>query len=378
MSSVFLAIQLSVGREVALKVLSPELRTDILFAERFYREANIVGRLKHENVISVYDVARHGKNYCMAMEYLPGGTAKQLLGRPVSALKALSIIHDISSGLEYCHRLGYLHCDIKPDNIMFRADGTAVITDFGIARDINDTSLNHTMSGTPHYMSPEQAQGRTLDKSSDIYSLGIVLYELLTGKLPYTGKDAISIALQHVSAPQPELPEELRLFQPLLVRMLAKRPKARFQNCTELKHAIDFFEAQYLRKTKKQLPLKLQLQFIAQHLWLHCKSISRSVLSLRFSLKHGLYLRLTKEPLNQYDAELLIQTLKPVAQNTEKLFGDPVALAIATQQAKRLLPTWFIIGFLIILVSGISFMSTNERLTQYINGLGSPQIIYVD
>ncbi len=382
MSTVYLAIQLSVGREVALKVLSPELRSDPHFAERFYREANIVGRLKHDNVISIFDVARHGKNYCMAMDYLPGGSCKQLLKQTVPILTTLRIIHDISSALEYCHTMGYLHCDIKPDNIMFRADGTAVLTDFGIARDLQEETRSSTVAGTPHYMSPEQAQGHQLDKSTDIYSLGILFYELLTGSLPYTGQDAIVVALQHVSAPIPVLPDDVRIFQPLLTRMLAKRPRARLQNCTELKHAIDFFEAQYLRKTNKSLPLKLQLEFFAHKSWGALKHLLGGLKKLRFSLKHGLYLRLSTNAIDIANIEQILHTMESTTHNstaiTEEIYGDPIALAIATQQAKRLLPTWFIVGFLLVVVVSVSFISSSGILTDYLNGLGSPQIIYVD
>lgn len=382
MSTVYLAIQLSVGREVALKVLSPELRTDPHFAERFYREANIVGRLKHDNVISVFDVGRHGKNYCMAMDYLPGGSCKQLLQQTIPVLTTLGIIHDISSGLEYCHELGYLHCDIKPDNIMFRADGTAVLTDFGIARDLHEETRSSSVAGTPYYMSPEQAQGHSLDKSSDIYSLGILFYELLTGSLPYTGNDAIAVALQHVSAPIPELPDDLRIFQPLLARMLAKRPRARLQNCTELKHAIDFFEAQYLRKTNKNLPIKLQLQFFLHTFWDKLKHIGTSIKNLRFSFKHGLFLQLSDSTITIEDIEKIRQTFESTPHSntaiTEDCYGDPIALALATQQAKRLLPTWLLIGFVLIIVSGVTFINSSGLLTEYLNSLGSPQIIYVD
>lgn len=382
MSTVYLAIQLSVGREVALKVLSPELRTDPHFAERFYREANIVGRLKHENIISIFDVARHGKNYYMAMDYLAGGSCKQLLEQPVAVLTTLGIIHNISSGLEYCHELGYLHCDIKPENIMFRADGTAVLTDFGIARDLQEETRSGTVAGTPHYMSPEQAQGHSLDKSTDIYSLGILFYELLTGSLPYTGNSAIAVALKHVSAPIPELPDELHIFQPLLARMLAKRPRARLQNCTELKHAIDFFEAQYLRKANKSLPLKLQLQFLLYSQWEKLKHISLDIKNLRFSLKHGLFLQLTEKPMTIEDIEHIRHTFESIPHSdtaiTEELYADPIALALATQQAKRLLPTWAVVAVIMIVLFSITFISTSELLSDYMNILGSPKIIYID
>ncbi len=155
MSSVYLAIQFSIGREVALKVLSPELRDDLSFAERFYREANIVGALSHPNVISIYDIGKHNQHYFMAMDYLPGPSCSDLVkDGQLSAVKSVHIVKDISQALAYVHEQGYIHCDIKPDNVLFRHDGTAVLTDFGIARELKNKSASNMISGTPHYMSP--------------------------------------------------------------------------------------------------------------------------------------------------------------------------------------------------------------------------------
>lgn len=383
MSTVYLAIQLSVGREVALKVLSPELRTDPTFAERFYREANIVGRLSHPNIIAIYDIGRHGKHYYMAMDYLPGATCKQLIrNQQMTPVRALSIMRDINNALEYSHQQGYLHCDIKPENIMFRADGSAVLTDFGIARDMHEDTSSSTIAGTPHYMSPEQAQGARLDKSADIYSLGILFYEMLTGLPPYHGKDAISVALKHVSAPVPQLPAELAVFQSFLQRMLAKRPGARFQNCNEMKHAIDFFEAQYLRKESGRLPLKLQAQLLLQTLQNRSKQLAGLVKHLRFSLRHGLILKLVDSDFDLPDVERIsktIETTHQTAANTGRhLLNDPIAIALETQQARQLAPTWMVMTLLFSICLATVYIISNDILSNYLNSIGNPRIIYVD
>ncbi len=383
MSVVYLAIQLSVGREVALKVLAPQLRNDADFTEKFYREANIVGRFSHPNVIAIFDIGRHQQNFYMAMDYLPGGSCKTLIKqRDFSVLETITILRDINNALEHVHNLGYLHCDIKPENIMFRADGSAVLTDFGIAKDLHEPTTSHTVAGTPAYMSPEQAQGLKLDKSSDIYSMGILLYELLTGRQPYYGKDSVSLALQHISAPLPELPDELAVFQPLLQRMLAKKPGARFQNCNEVRHALDFFESQYQRKVGKKLPLKLQLHFLANKLNTQFNQFLGHLKQLRFSLKHGLYIKLVERFFDDVDLVKVSHTLATTdhaSTNIQKLlYSDPVALAVASKQAKVLAPTWLIASLVLSIVLAASFIPNSDYFVQYINSIGSPKIIYID
>lgn len=387
MSSVYLAIQLSVGREVALKVLSPELRKDPTFAERFYREANIVGALSHPNVISIYDVGKHGQHYYMAMDYLPGASCKDLIqNHQVKPLQALRILRDITQAIGYVHAQGILHCDIKPDNILFRADGSAVLTDFGIARELDKVSKNKTVAGTPHYMSPEQAQGQKLGKTSDIYSLGILLYELLTFSLPYTGQDAISVAIKHVSAPIPELPEELEVFQPLLSRLMAKRPGARFQNAEELLHAIDFVQSQYLRHGNVTLPLKLKLVFLLHKVESRFKNALTFIKRLQYSFRHGLVLKLVEDEFNIPDVDAIAQTLEQTFDtqknsktlNTDELKGDAIALALQTEQAKCLIPGPLLNLLLLAIFSSVIFQLFSDQIFSYITYLGQPTITYID
>jgi len=228
MSTVYLSIQLNVGREVALKVLSPELRNDAVFGDQFFKEANIVGGFSHPNIISIYDVFKHENHFCMAMDYLSSDSCKDRIKKQaISPLDALKILKEVAQGLEHIHQKQFIHCDIKPENILFRMNGQAVITDFGIARPIPDDKTNQ-VAGTPYYMSPEQAQGYSLDIRTDIYSLGILLFEMLTQEVPYKGKDPVAIAIKHVSSPIPQLPEELHALTPLLTKCMAKKPLKEF------------------------------------------------------------------------------------------------------------------------------------------------------
>lgn len=384
MSTVYLAIQLSVGREVALKVLSQELRSDPSFAARLHKEANIVGRFSHPNIISIYDVNRHNQHDYMAMDYLPGGDCSALIKEnTLTPLRSLAILRDISHALEYIHKQGFVHCDIKPDNIMFRANGSAVLTDFGIARELDNTKTT-TISGTPHYMSPEQAQGNRLDKTADIYSLGILLFEMLTGSVPYQGKDAIAVAMKHVSAPLPLLPESLQVFQPLLHRMLAKRPGARFQNCHELIHALDFFETQYLRGNQQPvIPSKLQLQLYVDKAKHGLQQSIGALRNLRFSFKHGLIQKLVTTDFTLPDVARITQTFEAsqANQNTTTniaLFSDPIAVALETQQARFLAPSWLIISLFASIVISLLWLIGSDATFSYINSLGNPRIIFVD
>jgi len=245
MATVYLAIQISVGRIVALKVMNPLLNTDPAFSERFQSEATIVGQLSHPNIVSVYDIGHHqGLNY-IAMDYLPNGSAHEKMMRGISGEEALLILKQIASALDHAHEKGYIHRDIKPENILFRADNAAVLTDFGVAKGITTSSrMTHagTVVGTPHYMSPEQSKGISVDGRADLYSLGIVFFEMLTGTLPYQGDEAVTVALKHISAPLPKLPTTYAIYQSLLDKLLAKDPQQRFQRGKELIAAVEELE----------------------------------------------------------------------------------------------------------------------------------------
>lgn len=241
MSTVYLAIQLSVGREVALKVMSPALNADPVFSERFQREANIVGQLSHPHIVAIYDIGRYKNLNYIAMDYLAGGSVHDKMANGLSAQESLRIIQEIANALDHAHEKGYIHRDIKPENILFREDGASVLSDFGVAKTVSSASKMTnagTVVGTPHYMSPEQARGKPVDGRSDIYSLGVVFYEMLTGSVPFRAEEAVAIAIKHLTAPIPTLPPQHSLFQPILNKLLAKDPDDRYQRGREVVDAI--------------------------------------------------------------------------------------------------------------------------------------------
>ena len=245
MATVYLATQESVQREIALKVMSPSLLTDPDFSERFLREARIAARLHHRHVVGIHDVAKSGDYNYIAMEYLGGGPVLARDGTPRVVPFALRVTREMGLALNYAHAKGFVHRDVKPDNILLREDGSSALTDFGIARAADSaTRMTRTgaVIGTPHYMSPEQARGRTVDGRADLYSLGIVLYELLIGRVPYNADDSLAVGIMHITQPIPILPEHLAALQPLLNRLLAKQPDERYQNGAQLADAIEQLE----------------------------------------------------------------------------------------------------------------------------------------
>ncbi len=239
MATVFLAVQESLDRGVALKVMAPSLAADQTFTARFIKEGKTIAKFNHPHIVGVYDVGVADQHHYIAMEHISGGDLKRRLKArgALDPKDALRILVDVSSALSYAHKQGFVHRDVKSENILFRDDGSAVLTDFGIAKAADSgTRMTGTgMSiGTPHYMSPEQARGKPVDGRSDIYSLGIVLYEMLTGKVPYQADDSVAIGIMHVSQPVPTLPPDLAQYDPLLKKMLAKDPRERYQSADEL------------------------------------------------------------------------------------------------------------------------------------------------
>jgi len=240
MSTVYLAVQESLDRPVALKVLEPGLAADPTFNKRFVKEGKIVAKLAHPHIVTIYDTGVYQDCSYIAMEYLEAGTLKERIKAGLSPEQVVKILVQIAQALGYAHRQNCIHRDIKPANIMFRDPNTAVLSDFGIAKNLEDqTQLTAAgwRIGTPNYMSPEQALGKPVDARCDLYSLGVVFYEALTGSRPFKGADAFETAILHVKGPIPTLPEPLRRFQPVIDRVLAKTPEARFANAEELVQA---------------------------------------------------------------------------------------------------------------------------------------------
>lgn len=263
MASVYLATQRSLERKVALKVMAAALAADPSFCERFLREGKTLARLSHPHTVTIHDIGNVGELYYMAMEYLPNGTLKERIAAGLTPEQGVTLIRQIASALGYAHAQGLVHRDVKPANILFRADGTAVLSDFGIAKSLDDRT-QFTQAGfavgTPSYMSPEQARGQEIDGRADLYALGVVLYEILVGKLPYNGTDALSTALAHLTEPLPELPVHHGRYQGVLRKLLAKDPAERYPDAAALLLALDQLPADESDATLVR-PLPIPLSF---------------------------------------------------------------------------------------------------------------------
>jgi hypothetical protein len=242
MSSVFLAEEESRNRQVVLKVLRGRRGDDESLWKRFFQECAIVSAIQHDHVVQIYDQGFGEELAYIAMEYLGGGSLREVIDRRLSPRQALSLLSQAASGLAEIHRCGIVHRDIKPANLMLRKEGVLVLTDFGVAKRLDrggGQTLHGEILGTPYYLSPEQAQGGAVSPGSDIYSLGVIFYEMLTGKRPFGGATILEIISQHLAAPVPRLPAALADYQRLLDGMLAKRPEDRFQNADDVLAEID-------------------------------------------------------------------------------------------------------------------------------------------
>ncbi len=250
MGVVYHARQPSLQRDVAIKILPTQFTQDAEFLARFERESRVLARLRHPNIVQVFDAGSSGEHHYIVMEYLPGGTlASELaaLRKKNEALpiqKAVEIAKQIAQALEYAHQKGVVHRDIKPSNILIADDGRYVLSDFGIVTDSTNTKITRTLQtlGTPEYMSPEQANGLSVDRRSDVYSLGVVLYEMLTGAPPFSGGNALSVLNKHLTAPPPSL-SKIRVgipswLQSIVQKTLEKQPERRFQTAAELAAAL--------------------------------------------------------------------------------------------------------------------------------------------
>ncbi len=242
MATVYLAVQTSLEREVALKVMNPAMVSDTTFSRRFMQEARTLASLAHPNIVAVYDVGiTDEKLHYFSMQHLPHGDFLQRIRDGVSETEVLRVVSGVARALGYAHQRGFVHRDVAPGNVLFDVNGNPVLTDFGIARAVSKTSriTNAGVSvGTSHYMSPEQARGGDVDGRSDLYSLGAVIFEALTGQAPYEGDDGFAIAYAHVFEPVPRLPEHLVHWQALIDKAMAKDPDQRFQNADEFQMAL--------------------------------------------------------------------------------------------------------------------------------------------
>jgi len=237
MASVYLAERAHDGLQLVLKVLDPSLRRDTTFLQRFVREYKLIASVEAEHVARIYDQGFAGEHPYIAMEYLSGGTLAVRIHEGLTSLAALRITSQIAKALDAIHAHGIVHRDLKPQNIMFRDNGRPVIVDFGLAKDLGaDAALTRVgeVLATPRYMSPEQCMAQPADHRSDLYSLGAIFYEMLTGQRLFGNAGPADLAYLHVHGEVPRLPARLAGYQPILNRLLAKKPEERFQSAREL------------------------------------------------------------------------------------------------------------------------------------------------
>ncbi|HWK19076.1 MAG TPA: Stk1 family PASTA domain-containing Ser/Thr kinase, partial [Solirubrobacteraceae bacterium] len=264
MADVFLAEDHQLGRKVALKLLHRRFAEDPGFVERFRREAQAAAGLQHPNVVSVYDRGEFDGTYYIAMEYLPGRTLKQLIREeaPLDPVRAIDITVEILKAARFAHRRGVIHRDLKPHNVIIDENDTAKVTDFGIARaGASDMTETGSIMGTAQYLSPEQAQGHVVSAGSDLYSVGVVLYELLTGRVPFDAEAAVTIALKHVSeAPtppsviNPAVPPDL---ERVVLWTLDKDPARRPADADQLIAALEEVRSEIVSGAKGQRTAEL-------------------------------------------------------------------------------------------------------------------------
>ena len=244
MADVYRAEDERLGREVALKAVPPEFARDPERIERFQREVRAAAGLDHPGIVTVYEFGQGEGQHFYTMSLMRGGDLKARIRAHTEGMspdEARRVVAAVAQALDYAHRRGFVHRDVKPENILFDEEGRPQLTDFGIARAMESgTRMTATgMSiGSPHYMSPEQAQGLQVDGRSDLYSLGVVLYEMLTGRLPFEAGNTLAVAYAHVNHPVPELPVALGQWQPVLDRLLAKSPEDRYGSAGELAQVL--------------------------------------------------------------------------------------------------------------------------------------------
>src|SRR4051812_21193424 len=253
MADVYCAQDLQLGRKVALKLLYRRFAEDEEFVERFKREASAAAGLQHPNVVGVYDRGEWDGTFYIAMEYLEGRSLKQVLQEegPLAPERAIDIVIQILRAARFAHQRGVIHRDIKPHNVIIDEEGRAKVTDFGIARaGASDMTETGSIMGTAQYLSPEQAQGHAVSAQSDLYAIGIVLYELLTGRVPFDGDSPVTIALKQVSelpvppsAYNPAVPQEL---DAIVLRALEKDPARRFTDAEEFIAVLEQAKASFV------------------------------------------------------------------------------------------------------------------------------------
>jgi serine/threonine protein kinase len=246
MATVYKAYQPSMDRYVALKVISTHLTQDPTFVKRFRQEAKVIAKLEHVHILPVYDHGEEDGYLYLVMRFVEAGTLKGWLARGTLSLEeARQVVNQVGSALEYAHQLDVVHRDLKPSNVLVDPQGDCYLTDFGIAKMVESTLglTGSSVLGTPHYMAPEQSQSLEVDRRADVYAMGVVIYEMVTGQLPFDAETPLAVVMKHINEPlplprsvKPDLPESV---ERVILKALAKAPDDRYQTMRDLVDAFD-------------------------------------------------------------------------------------------------------------------------------------------
>jgi serine/threonine-protein kinase len=270
MSLVYKAQDLSLGRIVAIKMLHDSLTGDEAFLRRFRHEAHAVANLTHPNIVTVHDIGQDGNKHYIVLEFVDGLTLKDLIreqndnGRPLPVDRALNLIIQTCAGIGYAHRAGLVHCDVKPHNILVTRDDRVKVADFGIARAISQASIHESRTwGTPQYFSPEQAAGESATPASDVYSIGVVMFELLSGRLPFEAETHTGVAIKHIRQEAPLITDFNPLVPPQLARVISKimskEPAGRYRTAGQLGRILTSYQQSSMAQTGPTTPVTIPI-----------------------------------------------------------------------------------------------------------------------
>ncbi|MEM7799133.1 MAG: protein kinase [Chloroflexota bacterium] len=262
MASVYVAEDMRLARSVAIKIIHEGLMGDETFLKQFHNEAHASSNLSHPNIVTVHDIGVHEDRYFMVMEYVEGQTLKAIIREFIAAEsyipldRVLNFAVQICRGLGYAHRSGIVHCDVKPQNMLVSADDRLKVTDFGISRAVSEATRTNrdVVWGTPQYFSPEQAAGERPTPASDVYSIGIIMYEMLANKLPFRAENPTAIALKHLQEPPPHIrtvnPKAPPQLAQILHKVLAKEPAGRYRTAGQLERILETYASQSKEATQ--------------------------------------------------------------------------------------------------------------------------------